>query len=126
MRVRPNARQSYTPIFRVKMAFRFESVIRARLAMPRYRPLLGLIVFGVCMFGSDEVSTARAGFTGPNVPAFRTMNGDLDITGVTLANGHAETEARGNLRQLVDPSCPQAVDHHYEHSGNREGISARV
>jgi hypothetical protein len=57
--------------------------------------LFGLIVFSACTFSSDGCGTAKAGFTGPNVPQLGTMNGDLDITGVTLANG------RANIPQLV-------------------------
>jgi hypothetical protein len=54
--------------------------------MPRRLPRFELVVFCVCVFSRDAANTANAGFTGPNVPAFRTMNGDLDLTGVVLPN----------------------------------------
>src|SRR5262245_31037809 len=67
-----------------------QQTLPGTLAMPKYVPLFWFIVFGVCTFSSVGLGTAKAGFTGPGVPAFGTMNGDLDITGVTLANGHAD------------------------------------
>jgi hypothetical protein len=75
---------------------RFSGARKRKITVFKWISLVGLIVFGVCTFSRDWAGTAKAGFTGPDVPTLGTVKGDFYSQGATLANG------RTNIPLLVN------------------------